>query len=133
MTDILHIGDMLPKFMINLAEGGQAELPKNTDAEYNVLLFYRGHWWPYCRRQLTAFAEMKSEFDELGINIYAASADPMDKAQEVANELNFPVGKILASSYSCGPVGRMDAADVVKLVKYFEAKKRGSNWDGRRK
>ena len=43
MTDILHIGDMLPKFMINLAEGGQAELPKNTDAEYNVLLFYRGH------------------------------------------------------------------------------------------
>jgi hypothetical protein len=27
----------------------------------------------------------------------------------------------------------MDAADVVKLVKYFEAKKTGSNWDGRRK
>jgi peroxiredoxin len=109
---------------------------------------------------LTAFAEMKSEFDELGINIFAASADPMDKAQEVANELNFPVGYevsrdiadnlgawweeqrkiiqpaefifdnsgyILASSYSCGPLGRMDAADVVKLVKYFEAKKTGSN------
>jgi peroxiredoxin len=32
-------------------------------------------------------------------------------------------GKILASSYSCGPLGRMDAADVIKLVKYFEGKK----------
>ena len=32
-------------------------------------------------------------------------------------------GKVLASSYSAGPLGRMDAADVVKLIKLYEARK----------
>lgn len=32
-------------------------------------------------------------------------------------------GKILASSYSDGPIGRMDAADVVKVIKFYESRK----------
>lgn len=32
-------------------------------------------------------------------------------------------GKVLASSYSAGPLGRMDAADVVKVMKLYEARK----------
>lgn len=31
-------------------------------------------------------------------------------------------GRIAASSYSDGPLGRMDAADTVKLVRFFESK-----------
>lgn len=31
-------------------------------------------------------------------------------------------GKVVASSYSAGPLGRMDAADVVKLIKFYEAR-----------
>ncbi len=80
----------------------------------------------------------------------------MDKAQEVADEVNFPVGygvtreiadtlgswweerrqiiqpsefivgednKIISASYSDGPLGRIDAADVVKLVNFYESRK----------
>lgn len=32
-------------------------------------------------------------------------------------------GKITISSYSDGPLGRMDAADVVKLVAFYESRK----------
>jgi len=30
-------------------------------------------------------------------------------------------GKVIASSYSSGPIARMDAADVVKMIKFREA------------
>ena len=32
-------------------------------------------------------------------------------------------GKIVASSYSAGPLGRFDAEDVVKLVKFYDSRK----------
>jgi peroxiredoxin len=31
--------------------------------------------------------------------------------------------KIIVSSYSDGPLGRIDAADVVKLIKFYESRK----------
>ena len=32
-------------------------------------------------------------------------------------------GKVVTSSYSSGPLGRMDAADVVKLINFYESRK----------
>ena len=32
-------------------------------------------------------------------------------------------GKVLSATYSTGPVGRMDAGDALKLVKFLEKKK----------
>lgn len=32
-------------------------------------------------------------------------------------------GKVVASSYSAGPLGRMDAADVVRLINFYESRK----------
>ena len=32
-------------------------------------------------------------------------------------------GKVVTSSYSSGPLGRIDAADVVKLIKFYESRK----------
>ncbi len=92
----------------------------------------------------------------MGVKLVAASTDPLDKAQEVADEVGFPVGfkvtrevadklgawwedrrsiiqpseflldadnKVVMSSYSDGPLGRVDAADVVKLVNFYESRK----------
>ena len=87
------------------------------------------------------------------MKIVAASVDPLDKAQEVASGLSFPVawgvtratadlfgawweerrsiiqpseflvaadGKVRASTYSSGPIGRIDPGDVVKLVNFYD-------------
>ncbi len=32
-------------------------------------------------------------------------------------------GKIVTSSYSSGPIGRFDAADVVKMINFYESRK----------
>jgi peroxiredoxin len=32
-------------------------------------------------------------------------------------------GKVIASSYSSGPIGRVDAADVVKIINFYESRK----------
>lgn len=32
-------------------------------------------------------------------------------------------GKIITSSYSSGPIGRIDAADVAKLINFYESRK----------
>lgn len=105
---------------------------------------------------MVGYAEHKDEFDKLGVKIVAASVDPIDKAQEVADEVNFPVGfgvsrdianslgswwedrrqiiqpsefivgadgNVVASSYSDGPLGRIDAGDVIKMVNFYESRK----------
>lgn len=104
---------------------------------------------------MVGFAERKAELDALGIKVAAASVDPIDKAKEVADEVNFPVGfgvtkeladklgswwmsgreiiqptelvlgadnKVVASSYSDGPLARTQAEDVISLVKIYDAR-----------
>ena len=155
MSNKLGIGDKFPSMTINLVNGGTINLPESLDSKYGVVLFYRGHWWPYCRRQLGGFAENKKQLDEAGVKVFAASIDNFDNAKEVANDLNFPVGyevtrdiadqigawweerrqiiqpsefiigqdnNIIVSSYSDGPLGRMDATDVIKLANFFTSR-----------
>ncbi len=38
-------------------------------------------------------------------------------------------GKVLSATYSTGPVGRLDAGDALKLVKFLEGKKAEANAD----
>lgn len=103
---------------------------------------------------MAGFGERKKDFEELGVNVIAASVDPRDKAAVVAEETGLTVaygvtreeagfldswweerrgiiqpseflldadGKVLASSYSSGPIGRIDAADVIATVKHRES------------
>jgi peroxiredoxin len=106
---------------------------------------------------LAAFGKIYKDIQAAGAEVVVASADPLEKAKEVAAELPFPVaygvtreladnigawweerrgivqpaefiagrdGKVIASSYSSGPLGRIDAADVVKLINFYEAQAR---------
>ncbi len=92
----------------------------------------------------------------MGVGLVAASVDPLDKAEEVAAELGFPVGygvtrgtadalgswwedrrsiiqpsefvlgadnRVVVSSYSDGPLGRIEAPDVARLINFYESRK----------
>ena len=105
---------------------------------------------------MVGFENVKQELEGIGAKVVTASVDPIDKAQEVANDVSFPVGyevsredadalgswwedrrsiiqpsefivgadnKVVVSSYSDGPLGRIDAADVVKLINFYESRK----------
>ncbi|MBN43578.1 MAG: hypothetical protein CL573_08855 [Alphaproteobacteria bacterium] len=105
---------------------------------------------------MVGYAELKDEFEKLGVKVFAASVDDVEKAQEVADEVNFPVGhglsrdianalgswwedrrqiiqpsefivdtdgNVVACSYSDGPLGRIDADDVIKMVNFYDSRK----------
>ena len=105
---------------------------------------------------MVGFEKERETLEGMGVAVVAASVDPLDKAQEVANEVGFPVGfgvtreiadklgswwedrrsivqpsefvldadnRVVLSSYSDGPLGRVEAADVVKLVNFYESRK----------
>lgn len=44
MTDKLNSGDMFPRIGIDLVGGGTLDLPGDFETDYNLVLFYRGHW-----------------------------------------------------------------------------------------
>jgi hypothetical protein len=44
MFEKLGIGDMFPKLILTLVDGGRLDLPDGVDAKYRIFLFYRGHW-----------------------------------------------------------------------------------------
>lgn len=106
---------------------------------------------------MAGFEEKKAELEKLGVSVYAASVDPVDRAKEVADPLSFPVchgvtreqgdrlgswwdekrdciqpsefvldksGRVLSSTYSSSPIGRLDAADVVSLLGFLKSRKK---------
>ena len=45
VTSPLNIGDAFPKVTLNLVGGaGTRAIPDSLEADYNIVLFYRGHW-----------------------------------------------------------------------------------------
>jgi len=44
MTAKLETGDSLPNIKLQLVGGGTLRLPADVDADFGVVLFYRGFW-----------------------------------------------------------------------------------------
>ncbi len=67
----------------------------------------------------------------LGYGVTRAQADQLGSWWEERRQIIQPSefilnaeGKVIASSYSDGPLGRIEAADVIKLVNFYEAQKK---------
>jgi peroxiredoxin len=149
MADKLNLGDTFPTLELKLAGGGVLTLPNDLTTPYTIVLFYRGHWWPFCRRLLTGFEERRAAFHTLGTTIVAGTVDSEADTLTVAKDLGFPVaygmtradgdvigawwearrnhiqpsefivtqkGRVLSSTYSSSPVGRMDPEETLKLM-----------------
>ena len=44
MAHKLDAGDWFPAMALTLTGGGTVSLPDDLSSDYNVILFYRGHW-----------------------------------------------------------------------------------------
>ena len=44
MGEKLDTGDAFPEMRFALASGGTRTLPDEIDANFQIVLFYRGHW-----------------------------------------------------------------------------------------
>lgn len=87
MAKKLMQGDKLPPITLKLIDGRTLSLPDELPGRYLALLFYRGTWCPYCRRQLTSYQEHIDELERLGVTVVAASVDPIEPVKEMVEAL----------------------------------------------
>jgi peroxiredoxin len=62
-------------------------------SRYLALLFYRGHWCPYCRRHLQSYQARKADLEALGVTVVAATIDTLEQTAALVESLGltFPV------------------------------------------
>jgi peroxiredoxin len=78
----LNTGDPFPTLTASRVGGGAMTLPQDLAGHWSVLLFYRGHWCPYCRQQLLDFQRAHEAWEELGVRVVALSVDPLEQAEQ---------------------------------------------------
>jgi peroxiredoxin len=86
-------GERMPPLKLALINGQTLALPEELPGRYLALLFYRGTWCPYCRRQLASYQAHLDELERLGVSVIAASVDPLEPVREMVTELGltYPV------------------------------------------
>lgn len=89
----LRNGERFPTIAASRVGGGEMTIPQDLEGQWAVLLFYRGHWCPYCRQQLLDFQRAREQFNELGAQVVALSVDSLEQAQQTVerHQLSFPV------------------------------------------
>ena len=90
----LDAGDLFPPITFALSGGGELRAPEAFDHPFQAVLFYRGHWCPFCQAQLRSFQTLGlAKLEEEGVGVVAASVDDEEcSAGTVASlGLTFPV------------------------------------------
>lgn len=85
-------GDPLnaPDFVLPDHRGGSFRLSRRAGSGPLVLVFFRGHWCPYCRRYLTKLRDRHAEFVALGAEVVAVSPENTDLSRRFADEIGLP-------------------------------------------
>lgn len=91
MNNRLYSGDDFPSMRFNFVDGTTRAVPGKIQTKYLILIFYRAHWCPYCRRHLASLEKHKASLEQLGATILAGSSDDLQHALEVSREVSFPV------------------------------------------
>ncbi len=89
----LRNGERFPTITASRVGGSEMTIPHELEGRWAVLLFYRGHWCPYCRQQLLGFQRARQQLNELGAEVVALSVDSLEQAQQTVEQhrLSFPV------------------------------------------
>lgn len=86
-------GQQFPTMTASRVGGGEMTIPQDLEGRWAILLFYRGHWCPYCRQQLMDFQRAQEQLKDIGVEVVALSVDPLEQAQQTIerHRLTFPV------------------------------------------
>ena len=77
-----NAGKPAPDFVLKDQDGKDFRLADQKGSKV-LIVFYRGHWCPYCMAQLKDLAASKAKFDKLNVKIVAISADSRELARKV--------------------------------------------------
>lgn len=75
-----------PDLKLNLINDTVWDLKEQDPDNFTLIVFYRGLHCPKCKAQLEEITEYLEDFNELGVNILAASMDSQQRAKEAGEE-----------------------------------------------
>ena len=79
-----------PDFTVLNSAGEPRRLYDLVQSRSVVLLFYRGHWCPFCKQQLAAYRDRHDAFGRAGADVYALSVDSPERSAEHKHHLRLP-------------------------------------------
>lgn len=83
--DTLDARDAVPALRVSDHTGTTVELARL--AQPTFLIFYRGAWCPFCRRELSAIQTRIADFRAAGADVLALSNDTVEKSAALAERL----------------------------------------------
>jgi peroxiredoxin Q/BCP len=88
-SDILAVGHPAPEIALPTAAGSVARL-SDWRGRNVVLIFYRGHWCPACRRHLGQLRDGYASIIRLGAEVLAVSTESSDSLRVSAHAQTLP-------------------------------------------
>jgi peroxiredoxin len=77
-----NAGRPAPDFLLKDQDGKDFRLSDHKGSKV-LIVFYRGHWCPYCMAQLKDLAVNVAKFEKLNVKIVAISADTPEMGRKV--------------------------------------------------
>jgi peroxiredoxin len=84
----VKVGDVAPDFTLENIDGNRIALSEFRGKKNVVLLFYRGHWWPYCAEQLGELKSLLTKEEKAATEILAVSIDSHEDSRKFIQRLN---------------------------------------------
>jgi len=132
-TKLLDAGDAFPDLKVKLIDGREVQAREATKQDWNVILFYRGAWCPFCQTQLKSFQSGLEKLAEEGIGVLAASVDSLEDAQKTQKETGaeFPIAYGLPVEETAKTIGAFYDANPADKALYIQATGFVLNPDGK--
>lgn len=89
----IKVGESFPIARVKSEDGKTAKLYKTLQGQPAVVVFYRGHWCPYCMKHLAALQEVAAELEGMGVKLVAVTPDKPEYIAEAKKKANltFPI------------------------------------------
>jgi len=87
---MLQNDQTFPDLEIPAVGGGVIHLPTDLRGSYGVVLIYRGHWCPFCKEQMAAFAAASEALQNEGIKVVAFSVDGEAETKDFMEKHDIP-------------------------------------------
>jgi peroxiredoxin len=86
-VDRIKVGQPAPDFTLEDSNGKNVSLADYRGKKNVVLVFYRGHWWPYCVAQLGELQSLLNKQDSGKSQILAVSIDSHEESKQLRQKL----------------------------------------------
>ncbi|MBI5607905.1 MAG: AhpC/TSA family protein [Deltaproteobacteria bacterium] len=83
----LAVGARLPAATLSDDAGKPFALADRTTDKAWVLVFYRGHWCPYCRAQLSEMQSLLADFTKAGVGVAAIAGEGAEDSAPLRQKL----------------------------------------------